>query len=993
MQKIRLQKKVLSIILILAMLLSQSATALAAPYAVSTSLAVTDAEKNDATREKLEEMVRQIITEKIEEILSSDGLVGGVINDFEDFISAQATKLVMDMLGGVEGMVSFVMPLITSALGGIIDFLPADTMEAIINYVVDELLNNVISAILESDFFNKVLERTIEYAVSDAVDYALSEIIYLYGEGNDEEIKALAQKYANEIFGMNYILFSTTTAYLERPYDALVLLPYVFDLVNPFWTIEIIHTGTFGLNREYIITGWQNEANSDAIENVLSWIVNLIPGITVNDLLTMDNYINARLLIDMGLESVGGAIDFDYIAFAAALPDIVWNAFQRAVRDVVIEYLEEYVNLAEVWLAEQISDLLDYVFDWAFGYDAVRNAIRLDPNNFKLMVPVEAVVGNLFEYLFAYLDPNGNHEVSWDSILDDLAVAGLSMLCETERVVMLRLKYQLYAEINELLEESCLDVRLDYLTDSFHDATQKIHTAYKQWICDKTNCRICKLISKKIEVLEFFQDLTLLQQYDGFRQGISEMLTGYRFVLSLCPCVGDCNNGGSGVTTYTVNFNSQGGTAIASISGLIPGSTITAPAPPTRPGFEFLGWYTAASGGRAWNFTDGKVNANTTLYAQWKEITVVMTPFEKAVKEITTKHSPIILPDNLKGNVTGTKAFLEGYIRDQVIGSYNGLAEWQAYISNPAFSAAYPKPYEIPFLLNIWVDGPYDGYFYFMDPDKETTNQLSNHKLNIQYGSVAGETYTVTFYSHGGPPVAPIPNVASGSKISAPLPEPSRAYCSFLGWYTSAANGNKWNFDTDSVTSNITLHAYWLTPYKKAVNKIETEGLEPIIVPNVIKGDDEAIRLYLENKIRQIILDEDADLAIWQNFIYANHPNPGEYPDGEYARLLNIWVYLYTDGNYYFMDPDKEINGQVNHKIEFEFDDISAAAYMAASSTSNSTLTATNNSTLTETKQLNSAKRQSNPFFEQLTKEAAAKQMALWAFITAAVMSLFAPNK
>lgn len=65
-----------------------------------------------------------------------------------------------------------------------------------------------------------------------------------------------------------------------------------------------------------------------------------------------------------------------------------------------------------------------------------------------------------------------------------------------------------------------------------------------------------------------------------------------------------------------VTFNSQGGSAVSSISADY-NSIITAPVTPTKTGHTFGGWYKEAECLNAWNFMTDKVTTNTTLYAKW----------------------------------------------------------------------------------------------------------------------------------------------------------------------------------------------------------------------------------------------------------------------------------------------------------------------------------------------------------------------------------------
>lgn len=68
--------------------------------------------------------------------------------------------------------------------------------------------------------------------------------------------------------------------------------------------------------------------------------------------------------------------------------------------------------------------------------------------------------------------------------------------------------------------------------------------------------------------------------------------------------------------------------------------------------------------------------------------------------------------------------------------------------------------------------------------------------------------YTVTFDSHGGS-AAESQSVLEGNTVRAPA-SPKRDDDVFLGWYKSAdENAEQWNFQTNRVNSDITLHAHW----------------------------------------------------------------------------------------------------------------------------------------------------------------------------------------
>ena len=68
--------------------------------------------------------------------------------------------------------------------------------------------------------------------------------------------------------------------------------------------------------------------------------------------------------------------------------------------------------------------------------------------------------------------------------------------------------------------------------------------------------------------------------------------------------------------TYTVTFNSQGGSAV-SLQTVNHGGKVTKPTNPTRTGYTFGGWYKESGCTNAWDFATDTVISNVTLYAKW----------------------------------------------------------------------------------------------------------------------------------------------------------------------------------------------------------------------------------------------------------------------------------------------------------------------------------------------------------------------------------------
>lgn len=72
------------------------------------------------------------------------------------------------------------------------------------------------------------------------------------------------------------------------------------------------------------------------------------------------------------------------------------------------------------------------------------------------------------------------------------------------------------------------------------------------------------------------------------------------------------------VTTFTVSFRTNGGTAVEQQT-IVEGGTAEKPADPTREGYEFTGWYLDPECTEPFDFTT-PVQENTTLYAGWEQV-------------------------------------------------------------------------------------------------------------------------------------------------------------------------------------------------------------------------------------------------------------------------------------------------------------------------------------------------------------------------------------
>lgn len=197
------------------------------------------------------------------------------------------------------------------------------------------------------------------------------------------------------------------------------------------------------------------------------------------------------------------------------------------------------------------------------------------------------------------------------------------------------------------------------------------------------------------------------------------------FVFMLTGCIGE-------VSSYTVKFDSQGGTEVPSLT-VEKGKEITLPEPPTREGYEFAGWYLSADSAEV--FLDKtEITKPITLYAKWLKLYNVtfVTNCEATVPTATITEGRL---------VTEPEVSNEGYT----------LAGW-------------------------FTDEEFHDQFSFNTP---VASDLTLYANWVDSSTV----YTVDFVVDGV--VYDSKLVTTGQKVSAPA-DPVVDFFDFDGWY----NGN-----------------------------------------------------------------------------------------------------------------------------------------------------------------------------------------------------------
>ncbi|WP_186327885.1 InlB B-repeat-containing protein [Paenibacillus xylanexedens] len=212
------------------------------------------------------------------------------------------------------------------------------------------------------------------------------------------------------------------------------------------------------------------------------------------------------------------------------------------------------------------------------------------------------------------------------------------------------------------------------------------------------------------------------------------------------------------VNSYTVNFESNGGSVVADQS-IQHGDLAAAPDTPTKAGHTFAGWFTDSGLSQAFDFDNTTVTNDLTLYAKW------------------TVNSYTVNFETSGGTV----------VPEQTV-QYGELA------------AAPDDPIKAGHTFAGW----------YTEPEWSTPFDLNTRSIvqdTTLYAKWAPNTYKVTFNTLGGSAVSDAA-VEYGKKLSAPA-SPSRSGYTFAGWYADPELKTPFNFAQTEITADLILYAKW----------------------------------------------------------------------------------------------------------------------------------------------------------------------------------------
>ncbi|MBE6688895.1 MAG: hypothetical protein E7588_06410 [Ruminococcaceae bacterium] len=217
--------------------------------------------------------------------------------------------------------------------------------------------------------------------------------------------------------------------------------------------------------------------------------------------------------------------------------------------------------------------------------------------------------------------------------------------------------------------------------------------------------------------------------------------------------------------TYTITFNANGGTTPTASKTVTYGSTYGTLPTPTRSGYTFDGWFTAASGGtKATSATTMSTVGDRTLYAHWTPSTYTVTY-------------------NANG---GTNA---------------PAVQTKTHGVNLTLSAAYPT--RTGYIFQGWSTSASGSVVYGAG-----ANYTANANATL-YAVWLPTNLTVYFDANGGTN-STSSKVVTYTSTYGTLPTPTKTGYSFNGWYTSSSGGTQiTSSSTVNTSADHTLYAQW----------------------------------------------------------------------------------------------------------------------------------------------------------------------------------------
>ena len=279
------------------------------------------------------------------------------------------------------------------------------------------------------------------------------------------------------------------------------------------------------------------------------------------------------------------------------------------------------------------------------------------------------------------------------------------------------------------------------------------------------------------------------------------------------------------INSYSVTFNSNGGSVVVSQAVSYNG-TATQPTAPSLLGKTFAGWYSDAALTTIFSFTTS-ISANTTLYAKWTINSYTVTFISSGGSAVASQTVSYNNSATLPTMPTKTGYTFTGWYSDAVLTTVFSFTT--AITANTTLYAKWTiNSYTVTFNSNGGSAFAAQSIVYGGIATQPTAPTLTGNTFagwytdvvlttvfsfatpitanTILYAKWTANSYTVTFNSNGGSAVA-AQSVVYGSIATVPIAPTITGY-TFNGWSSDAALSTEFSFATP-ITANTTVYAKW----------------------------------------------------------------------------------------------------------------------------------------------------------------------------------------
>lgn len=337
---------------------------------------------------------------------------------------------------------------------------------------------------------------------------------------------------------------------------------------------------------------------------------------------------------------------------------------------------------------------------------------------------------------------------------------------------------------------------------------------------------------------------------------------------------------------YTITFESNGGTSVASITEDY-GTSINEPAKPSKDNHKFVAWTTDAAGNNpvTWPYT---ITSNIKFYAQWNEVVDIKTYLQTLISVVG--HDPYsyipatMQPDNSANHVTAASVNYDFTQFTNVSGiNYGGFGEqWHMVIENIKESERF---YSVLSIGEAAINASVALFNNYLDNNPGTT---ATHTLNetaytakIDYHSgVLAYTiqyktnFTIPFFGEVMPQVDMTYDITS-------LEKAVRIQLTENNAMRYVVKDNSYSFGVEYGVSTVSRKAYF------QINRLENESVQGHIYEFVQYKDKDLVPscadFYIDDTYTSVVGNKASGIPGFAGYI-------NELYETEHGRLIGYKV-------------------------------------------------------------------------------------------------------